>query len=104
MEGQSRAEWFSWIDAVRCLAILCVILCHATEFIYIPNSLSARGLADFSLTSVVFAFFMHDVGRLGVPMFLFITGYLLLTRDYDEAACYKFWKGNWLRLVLATEA
>ena len=69
-----------WIDLLRCIAILCVVLCHATEAVY-----------DFDLESmtpirptVVLAFTLFTIGRTGVPIFLMVTGYLLLDRSYDE--------------------
>lgn len=32
-----------------------------------------------------------------------MSGYLLLDRFYDEAACRKFWRSKWIALLLATE-
>ena len=36
-------------------------------------------------------------------MFLFISGYLLLSRTYDDRKCHIFWKKNCLRLLITTE-
>ena len=36
-------------------------------------------------------------------MFLFLTGYLLLDRDYDISRINRFWRKNWLALFMTTE-
>ena len=43
------------------------------------------------------------MGRLGVPFFLFLTGYLLLDRAFDSAKWQKFFHKNWIHLVITTE-
>lgn len=40
---------------------------------------------------------------MGVPLFLFITGYLLLDRQYDSTSCLKFWKKNCFQLFIVNE-
>ena len=55
------------------------------------------------MQSRMFAFSAFTVGRLGVPIFMFITGYLLLDRDYDDKAIINFWKRNLLPLLATTE-
>lgn len=39
-----------------------------------------------------------------MPLFLYITGYLLLDKHYDNQACKRFWKTKWLPLFLSIEA
>ncbi|MEE1037022.1 MAG: acyltransferase [Oscillospiraceae bacterium] len=95
-----RQERIKWIDLLRALAILMVILCHATEGIY---SLSISGLTDLSVQSKVSAFTLFTFGRLGVPIFLMISGYLLLDKEYDSEKTIKFWKNNWFQLFICTE-
>ncbi|MCD8335102.1 MAG: acyltransferase [Clostridiales bacterium] len=95
-----KRERILWVDAARCLAILCVVLCHATERIY---SFDVDFMAGISTLSNVFAFLCFSVGRLGVPLFLFISGYLLMGREYDTKDCFRFWKRNLLPLLVTTE-
>lgn len=38
-----------------------------------------------------------------MPLFLMISGYLLLDRDYTDQKCKGFWKKNLLRLFICTE-
>lgn len=84
-----------WIDLVRVIAIVCVLICHSVEFIYGQADLSDAG-------SRVFIFACHAFGRLGVPLFLMITGCLLLDRHYDEAVIRRFWTKKWLNLLACT--
>ena len=81
------------------LAIFGVLLCHATENVY---SLNLDYISSISRHSKVFAFSSFTIGRLGVPFFLMISGYLLLDKEYNSKTIIKFWKKNWLHLLLCT--
>lgn len=89
-----------WIDLLRVIAIFAVVLVHATESIYRFN---VESMETISMQSKVFAITALAAGRLGVPIFLMITGYLLLDREYDPEKIVRFWKNNWLRLLVCTE-
>lgn len=89
-----------WLDYARALAILTVIICHSTEALY---SFTLEGVARTSTVSQICEFTLFTIGRLGVPLFLFMTGYLMLDRQYDKNACIRFWKTKWCGLLLATE-
>ena len=95
-----QTERINWIDIVRCFAIICVVVNHAIETTY---TLTLEGLKTFSMQSRVFAFGGFTFGRLGVPLFLMISGYLLLDRNWDQERCLEFWKTNWLNLFICTE-
>lgn len=82
-----------WIDFARTFAIFCVVLCHTVEKIY-PFNLDY--IKSISVQSRMFCFFGFTLGRCGVPVFLMITGYLLLGRTYD-------WRYKWLYLVICYE-
>lgn len=90
----------AWIDFARAIAICFVVLCHSTEAIY---SFALDAMAAQPPLSQMTAFGFFTIGRLGVPLFLFISGYLMLDRFYDRAACVRFWRTKWLGLLLATE-
>ncbi len=79
---------------------MAVILVHATENLYVMN---VEHLNVMSEVSRLFALTFFTLGRIGVPLFLFLSGYLLLDRFYDEDGCRRFWKRNWCGLVLTTE-
>ena len=58
---------------------------------------------QISWYSFGFAITGFTFGRLGVPIFLFLTGYLLLDRFFEQEDCYKFWRKNWKGLLITTE-
>ena len=94
--SQNRIEW---IDLVRALAILTVLYIHATDGIYI---ISSDLIMNYTLFSRVFQFASLFVGRIGVPFFLMITGYLLLDRTYNDERVREFWNKNCKSLIIVT--
>lgn len=89
-----------WIDLVKTIAIIFVLVVHSTEMVY-PFTLEGVGREPLVVRVVLFAFF--TAGRLGVPLFLFSTGYLLLDREWDYMTAINFWKKNFVGLLLTTE-
>lgn len=89
-----------WLDFARCFAIISVVLVHSTEGVY-PFNLDAMAEVEFSRK--IFTFTLLTLGRLGVPIFLFATGYLLLDREYTTETTVRFWKKSLLGLLLTTE-
>jgi surface polysaccharide O-acyltransferase-like enzyme len=84
------------LDLIRGFAIFFVVLNHCAETFYNLNSmkeiLPLMGIISFS------------VGRLGVPLFFLLSGYLLLTRDYHNFTdCVRFWKKKFGLLLLNWE-
>ena len=88
-----------WIDFVRAIAILTVLYIHATDGIYI---ISSDATLNYTLFSRVFDFASLFIGRIGVPFFLMITGYLLLDKSYDDERVRKFWEKNCKKLIIVT--
>ena len=95
-----KKERIVWLDWARAFAILCVILVHVTEGIF---PFHPEGMATYSLVQQAILFSCFTLGRIGVPLFLFLTGYLLLPRDYSEGATKAFWKNRLLGLLITTE-
>ena len=89
-----------WLDIARTIAIIMVVLVHATEHIY---RLNTQFFGNLSFSSKIFAHIAFTTGRLGVPIFLFLTGYLLLGKYYTERDCQLFWKKKWVNLILTTQ-
>ena len=89
-----------WIDLSRVIAILAVIFCHCFDntYYYIID-LTVNAL---SFSSKFFVFSGYIFGRLGVPFFLLITGYLLLDRKYDNEKTNRFWSKNCKHLIICT--
>ena len=94
--ARTRVEW---IDLVRAIAILTVLYIHATDGIYI---ISSDAIVNYTLASRIFNFVSLFIGRIGVPFFLMITGYLLLDRSYDNKKTKKFWSVNCKGLIIIT--
>ncbi len=97
MEQKQR---YHWIDFGRVMAVFGVVLCHATESVY---SLKADFMGRMSMQSRVFAFSSFAIGRTtSVPIFLMITGYLLLDRSYNRATYEHFLRYKWKHLLFCT--
>ena len=94
--SKTRIEW---IDFVRAIAILTVLYIHATDGIYI---ISSDTIMNYTIYSRIFNFASLFIGRIGVPFFLMITGYLLLDRSYDDERVRKFWNKNCKGLIIVT--
>lgn len=69
-----------WLDFVRSLAIFLVVLNHAVEVVY---SNSPTDFASYSTPSAMFFLSAFNLGRHGVPLFLLLTGYLMIGRKYN---------------------
>lgn len=90
----------AWLDYARVFAIMCVILVHTTERIYHLTS----GLSVFE------SFFPHlitlsafTLGRMGVPVFFFLTGYLMLDRSFTPESTAAFYRQKFGGLLITTE-
>lgn len=90
------------MDLARAFAIICVVLCHADEAIF---SLSLWGYQNMSVFQKAFSFLAFTVGRLGVPIFLMLSGYFLLSKHIEsDEDCWHFYKHNFIPLLLKIEA
>lgn len=88
-----------FIDYIRALAILMVIMCHVIDV----NCLFWLGYQEMSGARQIILYTLLIFGRCGVPLFLMITGYLLLDRDYSQGKWKSFYLHKWLHLFLLTE-
>lgn len=93
-------KYVEWIELARAFAVLCIVLCYSVEYVY---HLNIDYVTSISRQSRIFCFLCFTLGRCGVPVFLMISGYLLLGHTYDEAQSRKFWINNWLRLLICYE-
>ena len=87
----------AYIDVARCIAILCVVACHAIEIDYY---FVRFGKIEFNTASWIFQNVIFTIGRLGVPLFLMITGALMLGREYSIK---KFYLHSFLPILATTE-
>ena len=94
----------AWIDVVRSIAIISITLNHAVNRSFAPLSGQSQEFLELPiLVSIIEAAFCA-FSRIGVPLFLMITGALLLNRSYEEKGRIShFLKHNWLNLFIITE-
>lgn len=98
--GMTKNERIAWLDYARSFAIICVVIVHSTEYVYPMNATVLNELPDFIKLVVISLF---TLGRLGVPIFLFLSGYLLLDRNYDDNGIRNFYRHNFVPLIIDTE-
>ena len=83
MSSNKRIFYF---DALRALAILCVVLLHVTG--HLGEIMNYNVHTIFSLSGI-FETFANNFFRIGVPLFLMLSGALLLGRDWDVKGFFK---------------
>ena len=88
------------LDYARVFAILCVILVHTTERVY---HLTSGSPVPGGVLSQILRLSLFALGRVGVPVFLFLTGYLLLDKTYDSEGTVAFYKNKFGCLLFTTE-
>ncbi len=94
---QQKKNRQDWLDAARALGIVLVVLCHSVETYYRPVLLGQKRIGMLPWLAENFMFF---AGRMGVPIFLCISGVLLLEREHQVR---QFYKRSLLPLVATTE-
>lgn len=97
VQEELMRERRSWIDCARICAIFCVVLCHAVENFYgsvIRGEAQVGGGLWFAENT------LFTIGRLGVPLFLAISGALLLERELTPG---RFYRKSLLPLFVTTE-
>lgn len=89
------------LDLIRAAAIVLVVLNHSVEV--------SCGLHDVDVVNQMsasaqwFALIGFTLGRLGVPLFFFLSGYLLLPRGFDRQSTERFYRRNVLTLFATWE-
>lgn len=78
-----------YLDEIRALAIILVILCHVLREYCKIRPVGSPGWC--------FSAILIDIGVMGVPLFLMISGSLLLNRDYELA---DFLKRRFTRILI----
>lgn len=86
------------LDILRTIAILDVLLVHCTESVYPMNPT----LLSYSIFNRFLAISLFTLGRLGVPIFLFISGYLLLDKNYENGGVFAFYRRHLFPLFLTS--
>lgn len=101
MNAQNRIQY---LDVARAIAIVSITFNHAVNrsfSVYQDTMLEYQSIPiGLSIIKVL----LYTFSRIGVPLFLMITGALLLSRDYEgRERLERFVKHNWLQLLITTE-
>jgi surface polysaccharide O-acyltransferase-like enzyme len=86
-------------DLIRAVAIVGVILLHATGQ-WIISSQELTALSPLGITTWAVADIYQTLGVLGVPLFLMVTGALLLQPGKEKESLKVFFKKRWARIGL----
>lgn len=93
-----KKERLLYLDILRTLAIILVVLCHAIELFY-PSSYS-NALPSSNISFYIQSL-LYLLSRLGVPIFLMITGILMMNNSEMDIAI--FYKKYLVPLFIITE-
>jgi surface polysaccharide O-acyltransferase-like enzyme len=88
------------VDLIRTVAMVGVILLHASGQ-WLINSKEMSQLTPFGITSWVIVDFYQTIGVIAVPLFLMLTGALLLQPEKRKESLRVFFKKRWSRVGLA---
>lgn len=92
-----------WLDLARAIAIISITFNHALSRSFHTRS---ETLEEFLIMPTAESFlkaFLYVFSRIGVPLFLMITGALLIPRDYENRDVTKrFIRHNWWQLLRTT--
>ena len=82
------------VDLIRTIAILGVLLLHAA------NDLTIQQLNDLEILRWVTVDVYQSIGRIGVPLFIMLSGALLLAPKKETESIRDFFKKRWIRVGL----
>ena len=104
LSTSSRPARQYWLDVARAIAIISISCNHAINRAYDNYVDTAAEFAAISTVSTVFKAFVTIFSRLGVPIFLMISGALLLHKRMDGPEDLKrFYRHNLLQLFITAE-
>lgn len=93
-----------WLDVARCVAIISITLNHAVNRAYHVYEGQSAEFFSIPLGSTLFKTVVYAFSRIGVPLFLMISGALLFKKEINNAEdIKKFYKHNLLSLFITSE-
>lgn len=98
--GEKRIHW---LDAARSIAIISITFNHAVNRSFAVNEGQYIEFHSIPIYLTIIKTVIYAFSRIGVPVFVMISGTLLLPRNYEDGGARKFIKHNWLPLFITTE-
>lgn len=93
-----------YLDIARAIAIISISFNHAVNRSYANYSGQMAEFYDIALWSTMFKTVITVFSRIGVPLFMMITGVLILNKKMENGDdLKKFYKHNLLSLLITTE-
>ena len=93
-----------YLDVARCIAIISITFNHAVNRSFDNYGNQMAEFLSIPIASSVLKAVITVFSRIGVPLFLMISGALILTKTIENAADIKrFYKKNLLSLLITTE-
>ena len=101
---QNNQKRLFYLDVARVVAIVSISLNHAVNRSYDNYGNQMAEFLALPLASTLFKTVISVFSRIGVPLFLMITGVLILNKKMENASDVKrFYKHNLLSLFITTE-
>lgn len=102
-ESRGTSRMF-WLDLARTVAVISITTNHALNRTWSMNAGSVAELQSISLLSTLMKTFFAIFSRIGVPLFLMISGALLLRKSFEtEKQIKRFYQHNLLSLLITSE-
>jgi len=93
-----------YLDAARAAAIVFISMNHAANRSFANYHQQYLDFTRYSMAANVFKSLATVISHFGVPLFLMITGALILNKSFDTKDQWKnFYRHNWLHLLITTE-
>ena len=92
-----------WLDVARAIAIISITFNHAVNRSFCVYNDQYAEFKSIPIVLTIIKTVLYAFSRVGVPLFLMISGALLLVRDYRGENTKRFLTHNWLQLLITTE-
>ena len=104
LSGGKSSGRIYWLDVARVVAIISITLNHAVNRSYSTHTNQLAEFISIPVASSALKAVIYVFSRLGVPIFVMISGALLLKKDIKtEKDIIGFYKHNLLRLFITSE-
>lgn len=89
--SNAHQNWFTEIDYLRAIAIIGVLIVHTTD-----NTATVKKLTGMTFSLV----YIEELARFAVPMFIFISGFVLYNKYRSELPVKEFYKKRFMVILI----